>query len=187
MEHNTEELKQFLRQLRNHTREVSRARLSDGRPFTDATDVVKKWFGKTENRLKEADTKLAPILEIYVSKLASEAEDIRRRNAELEESLNENVSQEPAVIGTIFSGEPLVTVNNPSEDNPIQLEEVPEQPNVEMIWQVNEFIRSELDLEKLRPFFTESAIKKAINAHIKSCGPNQIDGATYQQVVSKNL
>lgn len=78
-------------------------------------------------------------------------------------------------------------MNLPGSETETELHEVPEVPNVELVWQVKDFDLQILDLEKLRPHFTEYAIKLAINSHIKENGPNQIDGVIYEQVVAKKL
>ena len=182
-----EQLKAFLKSLRAQTRDVSSARLSDGRPFTDAAAVVKAWFGKTENRLKAVDKKLSGVLTKFASEVQYRAEEIRRRNAEIEAAQNEEADQESRVIGVTVTGAPVVTVNSPSNASVHELEDVPETPNVELIWQAKDFNREDLDLEKLRLFLTDYAIKLAINAHIKEHGPNQIDGVSYEQVMANKI
>ena len=63
-----ERLREFIKVLRSQTKEVSNARLSDGRPFTDAAKVVKNWFGATENQLKKTEKELSRILANFTSK-----------------------------------------------------------------------------------------------------------------------
>lgn len=177
-------LAKFLRDLRSQQKELSRARLSDGRPFTDAAGVVKEWFGKVEDRLKAADSRLAEKLSVYTASVAAKADAVRRRNEELERLANQQTEQK---IGEAVTGEPIVTVKvSPSE--PVQERELePDVPEVQMVWQAKAFDLETVDIEKLRHYFTDYAIRLAINSHIKENGPHQIGGVVYEQVVAKKL
>jgi len=181
-----EDIIKFLKELRAHQKEVRQARLSDGRPFTDAAGVVKEWFGKTEERLKASDIQLASKLSSYTSAVAKKAEEVRKRNAELE-SLDLGQKENQIEIGHASSGEPIVTMATPASPIVPIIEEEPEVPDVQLIWQAKEFDIQSLNLEKLRPYFSEYAVKSAINAHVKDHGPNQIEGVKYEQVIAKNL
>ncbi len=181
-----EDLKDFLIKFRAQLRQVSEARLSDGRPFTHAAHVVKEWFTKTEKKMKAADQKLATVLSTYASAAEAKADEVRQRNAELEQTQKEGESG-GKTIGETFSGEPIVTVNANHKADVPEVEKVPAVPDVPMVWQVKEFDIDSLDLEKLRHYLTERGITLAINAHIKIHGPHQIDGVIYQQVVKKKL
>lgn len=181
-----EDIKEFLKELRAHQKEVSKSRLSDGRPFTDAAGVVKEWFGKTEEKLKSLDMRLASKLSTYTSAVAANAEEVRKRNAELA-ALNLIQQENKKEIGQAISGESIVTVVTSPNSMDTMIEEEPEVPNVQLVWQAKEFDIQSLNLEKLRPYLTEYAIKVAINAHIKDHGPNQIEGVKYEQVVARKL
>jgi hypothetical protein len=186
-----EELKSFLVQLRLQTKQVTQARLSDGRSFSDASKVVQEWFGKTENKLKAADTRISKILSSYASRIYAQAETVRRRNEERQRTLNEEEQKKDIMIGQSTTGESIISANPPStveryvsEKN---LEIEPEVPSVLLVWQLKDFDIRKLDLEKLRIYFTEFAIKNAINSHIKENGPNQIAGVEYEQTVGRKL
>ena len=49
------------------------------------------------------------------------------------------------------------------------------------------FNRDEINLEILRPYLTDNALKLAINAYIKDNGPEPMDGAIYEQVVANRI
>ena len=120
-----ERLKVFIKTLRSQTREVSNARLSDGRPFTDAAGFVKEWFGKTENKLKAANKRLSAILSSYASLAQREAAEVRRRNTELQTSQNSELDDDSSVVGISVTGTPILTVNRPPrEEQNIEIEEV---------------------------------------------------------------
>ena len=186
-----EELKSFLAQLRLQTKRVTQARLSDGRPFSDASQVVKAWFGKTEDRLKTADKRISNILSQYASALHAQAAEIRRRNEDKQRLLREEVQKEDIPIIQATSGESIISANPPRsfriQELENNLEEEPEIPSVPLVWQVRDYDINRLDIEKLRNHFSESAIKNAIKSHIKQHGPNQITGVEYDQTVARKL
>lgn len=183
-----ERLRIFIKTLRSQMYEISNARLSDGRPFTDAAGFVKEWFGKTEDKLKAADKRLSEILASYVAAEQLKVTEVRKRNAEKQTSQNNPLDNDTSVVGVSESGMPIAMVNIPrSKEDIIGIEEVPEVPDVELIWKVKNFDRDILDLDQLRPFFTDYAIRLAINSFIKENGPDQLDGVIYEQVISKKI
>ena len=179
-----ERIKTFLKGLRSQTREISGARLSDGRPFTDAAGVVKEWFSPIETRLKASDRRLSAILANYTSKVQREAAEIQRRNEERKAEVNRIEKEKNNVLGVAVTGESVVTVNREVKEETVELEDVPQAPDVQLIWQVKGFNRDEINLEILRPYLTDNALKLAINAYIKDNGPEPMDGAIYEQVVA---
>ena len=190
-----DDLKDIVVRVREHSRQLSKARLSDGRPFTDASKLVKDWFGKTENRLKALDKRLSGLLASYTSNVAAEAEEIRRRNEDREriarEAEAEVGNEEGNHIGSSLSGEPIVTVVAPpsraSEIIEVENEPEPEVPDVNLEWQVRSFDRDRLNPQEIFPYLTDNALKLAINAHIKDYGPNLLDGVEYEQIVARRL
>ena len=181
-----ERLKVFIRNLRNQKRDVSNARLSDGRPFAEAAGVIKQWFGITENKLKAADKRLSDMLAKYASERQLRADEARERNAKIEAS-KDIKDQKETVLGVSVSGETVISVDRGPNTIQQEFEKIPQVPNVELIWQVKHFDREALDLEKLRPFLTDYAIKLAINSHIKENGPNQLSGVVYEQIIAKKV
>lgn len=167
-----EELKEYLIGLRSLAREVSSARLSDGRPFTDAVKVIQEWFGVTEAKLKEQDRKLSRLLSKYTSDLSKTLKE--KSNIEVDRK-NETDSH------------PMASVASSTGVREIIRNEPPALPNVKMVWQVKSFDRAGLDIEKLRPYLTDHSIKMAINSYIKDIGPNSIDGVEFEQVIAKSL
>ena len=118
-----EELKSFLAQLRLQTKQVAQARLSDGRPFSDASKVVKAWFGKTEGKLKTADKRISKILSSYASVLHAQAEEIRRRNEDKQRLLREEEQKEEIPIIQATSGESIISAKPPNSVRAQELEE----------------------------------------------------------------
>lgn len=181
-----ERLREFIKVLRSQTKEVSNARLSDGRPFTDAAKVVKNWFGATENQLKKTEKELSRILANFTSKAQREADAVRKRNADLQSLNNSLGNSEPQVVGVASSGEAVVQVNRPNQSPAVDLETVPDAPEIELALQVQSFQRDSIDLEALRPFLTDYAIQNAINAHVKNTGV-KLEGVMYEEVITKNI
>ena len=50
-------------------------------------------------------------------------------------------------------------------------------------WAVESFNRDLLDLETLRVFFTDHAIKNALTAHLREYGPDVINGVNYKKIL----
>ena len=111
------EVTELLKQLRQLNRQVT-SRLSDGRPFTDATKVVKNWFGRTENKLKALDRKLASQLALYTKSVTAKVEEVRLKNASIDTLQKENQT-DGNMIGQASDGMPIVKTNTsqtPIED-----------------------------------------------------------------------
>ena len=181
-----DEIVQLLKQLREVNREVSQARLADGRPFSDATKVVKNWFGRTENKLKALDKELAAKLAEYTNSVTAKLQEIRLNNIAKESSEFENQTNEH-LIGQASDGMPIVQTNvHRNPENEIEQIE-PQVPEVNMTWEVKSFNSNQLDLEQLRPFFTEHSLRLAINGHMRQHGANKLNGVIYEKVVSKKL
>ena len=54
-------------------------------------------------------------------------------------------------------------------------------PGVALKWEVSGVDRATVDLEQLRPYFTEYALQLAARAHLDENGPNAVQGVTYAQ------
>ncbi|MDC0493854.1 hypothetical protein OAO72_06135 [Alphaproteobacteria bacterium] len=190
-----EKLKTLVTNIRSQMREVSRARLSDGRPFSEAAKVIKEWFGKTEDRLKALDNRLSDILSDYTARLASEAEAVRQRNAERERISIEGTQAPEALprrpVGITLQGDPVVSVamptSQPSFEEDFEEEPEPEMPDVNLEWRVKNYSVDKLDITLLMPYLSDFAIKTALSNHLKENGPNLLEGVEYEQVVAKNL
>lgn len=57
----------IIERLAIQRKQIRDARLTDGRPFTEAAKIVRNWFGETENKIKAIDKKLTATLSEYVS------------------------------------------------------------------------------------------------------------------------
>ena len=179
-----EQVREFLKDLRKQIKLVASNRLSDGRSFADAHEVVKKWFSKIEERLKIADKLLSENLSTYASDAFKVAEEIRQRNLVRREEAN---VAEQDVIGSTLTGETLVTINKSTENASSNQEEEPETPDVELVWRVASYDRQELDLEMLRPYLTDFALRNAINSYLKENDHKTLAGVHCEQVLSKKL
>ena len=81
----------------------------------------------------------------YASLAQREALEVRRRNTELQTSQNSELDDDSSVVGISVTGTPILTVNRPPrEGQNIEIEEVPETPNVELVWQVQNFDREKV-------------------------------------------
>ena len=57
-------------------------------------------------------------------------------------------------------------------------------PGVALKWEVAGVDRATVDLEKLRPYLTEYALRLAAKAHLDENGPNAVQGVTYAQTLA---
>ena len=169
-----ENLKSFLKSLRSHLKDLSKARLSDSRPFNDAIKFIKKWFFKYEKKLKDADVQLFNLLSSYSVKRFNEIENLNEKN----------YSNSTKLVGKTLNEEPIIYSN--TKDSKELNSEIFDQ-NTSMIWQVKDYDIKEIDLELLRDHFSPYALKNAINSHLKLNGPNQISGVQYERVIAKKL
>ena len=55
---------------------------------------------------------------------------------------------------------------------------------VELKWEVLEVNRTTVDLEQLRPYLTDYALKNAAKAHLDENGPDLLQGVTYSQTLA---
>jgi hypothetical protein len=170
-----ENAKEMIRRLRQHTKEVSGARLSDGRPFTEATKIVRNWFAATEKKLKTADEKLSYSLANYVRK---------RNDRSVKQDDTEIISED---IGHSYDGKPIVNVTDYTSPTEGNFEEALPDVNVDLVWEVDGFDREVLPLEELRPYLTDHAIIGALKAHLKEHGVNNLKGVTYRQSIPKTI
>lgn len=184
-----EKLKSYLKNLRSLKRELSAARLSDGRPFTEATKVVKKWFAYHDNKLDSLDDKFSEILANYTQNIQEEVDRIRQANEEITKNKDEIGLKTTETIGETYSGETIIK-SETNEENQIYsepVETIPEIPNIDLEWEVVSFDIDKLSLEILKPYLTDYSIMTALNNHLKEKGPNILEGVKYKKRLAKKL
>ena len=159
----------IIREIQTLISEVARARLADGRPFTEAVKEVKKWFSKPEKILKKKEIFISNCLREFVvqNQIISHTSEIDDVGAE-------------SALGVSVSGDPIVTIGEVNHEG---LDETPIDAVLE--WEVQSFDRSLLSLEDLREFFTESSINLALKKHLARKGPNLLEGVKYSQRLGK--
>lgn len=161
---NIQRAKLFARQLNEAAREARDARLSDGRPFRDATSTVKAFFDEIENPLQSASQSI-------VNRLTAAAQESRRTQSA------PPLPEPPAPLGIDSAGEVVVTSSaQSSSTSPDYGSEIP------LVWAVQSFDRSVLDLEALRDYLTDASILAACRKHLAIHGPHKIDGVKYEEV-----
>ena len=177
-----DDIKEAVQNIRAQIKEVSQARLSDGRPFSEAPKLVKNWFKATESKLKKIESILSDRLSDYASLHALEVERTRHKNEQEKNNFNNANECEEVTVGTTVSGDPVVSVNN--NDLPMGSDEIgslPDVPDVPLNWEVKSFDKSIVPLETLRQYFSDHSIRQALNKHLKDNGPNQLVGVEYIQ------
>jgi hypothetical protein len=153
----------FAKKINELLDEAKRARLDDGRPFTEASKTVKGFFDRIDGPLKA-------ILAELTSRITDAAKR-QQRLAALEAANNATVSPAPAAI-TAYTGKPIATVVSIQSGTP-------SVPALE--WVVEDFDRQNLDLDALRPYLTDAAILAACRKHLEAHGPNKLRGVMYDQ------
>ncbi len=71
---------------------------------------------------------------------------------------------------------------NQTETNNLNPEVIINQ-NFDLKWKVESFNQDRLDYNILKPFLSEHYVKLALNAHLKTYGPNLIEGVEYKKQV----
>jgi membrane-associated HD superfamily phosphohydrolase len=182
-----ERAESILERLKERKKEAAEARLKDGRPFTDAVETVKKWFGKTENKLKTSERNLTKKLNIYVENQWKAHEVAVNRTNEVAVNTTDKSAEDEIIIGTDISGHSIIksrietnVSNQELEPEPVPVLPAPSTP---VKWEVDGFDIGRLALEDLRSYFTEAAITNALKKHLKETNqPNTIQGAYYKRV-----
>ncbi len=158
--------RRFAGQLDETIREARKARLSDGRPFRDASATVKSFFDEIDKPLQNASRTI-------LKRLTDAAHRVRPTPGETP------VQAPPAAIGIDISGEAIVTTAPQPSPHPLH-------PEIKLAWSIEDFDRATLDLEALRDYLTEAAILAACRKHLADHGPQKLSGAVYREVAQPN-
>jgi hypothetical protein len=158
-----EKSQQFARDVEQALSEAKKARLADGRPFSDASKIVKDFFLRIEGPLKATLDELQE--RVTRAALNRQREDITTSLDDEDEDV-----EEPTSVIRSRTGAPAIAL---ASDKPAKLS---------LEWVVEGFDRDRLDLEKLRPYLTDSALLAACRKHLEVNGPHKLPGASYEQV-----
>jgi hypothetical protein len=164
-----EKSQKLIQEIETLIQEVSQARLADGRPFTEAAKVVKKWFSRSENNLKKKEAFLSDRLAEFAIQIQT-----NRNTPEIE-----NIGAKSAIELSV-DREPTVTLEEESHQ---VLHEAP--LDVALQWEVKSFNRAFIPIEDLRDYFSDSSINVALKKHLIDNGPNQLEGVEYVQRLVK--
>jgi hypothetical protein len=161
----------FARKLEGLLAESKQARLSDGKPFSEATKVVKDFFARIEGPLKA-------VLQEIIDRVTNAALRQRRLDdgtarLDLENTSDEEPPSDHQPLSPAIRGRDGAAVIAIADASPTQ---------ISMEWIVADFDRHVLDLEELRPFLTDSALTVACRKHLEANGPHRLKGVRYKQV-----
>jgi hypothetical protein len=142
----------------NETREAARRdRLSDQKPFKDASATIQEFFDDIEKPLEGA-------LKSVLNRIA----DVAR-------------SRQPNFPADRPTGDPVArTGETPIVTNSALAKVL--GPEIELVWSVKDIDRETLDLEKLRNYLTAASLFTACRKHLKEQGSEQIKGVWYERV-----
>lgn len=172
----------FAAELEELQGEARKARLSDGKPFTEAGKTVKDFFARIEGPLKATMDELhRRVTQAALRQQRRAAEEARaaaaaeaaaaRRGAQILPLHRPPAVPEAIAIVRGQEGAPVITKVEPSSQIPLQ-------------WIVEGFDRTAIDLEALRPYVTDAAILAACKKHLDDHGPNKLPGVTYGQTAA---
>ena len=163
-----ESVQNLLTEMKSVGKQWSKTRLEDGKPFTDATKIVKKWFGHYEDYLKNKTKNINQLLtDFAISQQEEPAEE---------------VVEEPGLWQKLTGkGDKLPDAQT---DEPEPTDETEAEPaiNVPLAWQVKGYNISTLPLEELREHFSDHSIRMALKKHLDNNGPNLLEGVEYEQI-----
>lgn len=149
---------QFAEQIDSAVRALRKGRLTNTRPFNDAVKRIKQIFEETERPLKSS-------LNEILGRITAQTL--------LSETVGKNEATD--VIMVDADGAPIITA---ARSAPPQATD----QRFPLKWSIDNFDRSKLDLEALRPYFTHAAILTACGKHLSENGPNTLSGATYSRI-----
>ena len=168
-----ESVQSLLVEMKSVGKEWSKARLADGRPFTDATKIVKKWFSHYEDFLKKRTKGINQQLTDYAVSQLEEPEEVE-----------EEVEEEPGLWQKLTGkGERTSSAEN-EETQPTPENEAEPVVNVPLTWQIKGYDIITLPLEELREHLTDNCIKMALKKHLDSNGPHVLEGVEYEQIAT---
>jgi hypothetical protein len=150
----------FARQLQAALQESRSSRLSDGRPFRDATATLTAFFAQIDGPLQSA---IATIRE-------------RLTEAALRSSDDPNRPERTVSVGVDISGDEVIAASRSPSGA------AGDHGDIDLDWEIAAVDRKALDLESLRLFFTDSCLMTACKKHLAAHGPRALNGITYRQV-----
>jgi len=161
----------LLTEVKSLGKQWSKTRLKDGKPFTDATKIVKNWFGPYEDYLKNKAKNANQLLTDFA---ISQQEKLREEA--LEEYLNEeeHYDEEGHEENLGYLPNSDFKLNDETEAETVI--------NVPLAWQVKGYNISNLPLEELREYFSDHSIRMALKKHLDNNGPNLLEGVEYEQI-----
>ena len=171
------EVKNIINDVKDVLKELSRTRIKDGKPLTSAVNVVKEFFGQYENNLKSS-------LEVLSSK-AIEIHETLTAQVNTNNLTNEVVNNEEHEhsLGNTNNGASIISVTTQNNEEAQDQGETIVVEDINHKWAIESFNRDVLDLETLRVFFTDHAIKNALTAHLREYGPDAINGVNYKKIL----
>ena len=171
------EVKEVIKEVKDVLKELSRTRIKDGKPLTSAVNVVKEFFNQYESNLKSSlkvlSTKAIEIHETLTTHANANNPTCEVANNEENEHSLGNTANGASIVSSALQDEAA----DQSQNNTIVVEDINHK------WTVENFNRNMIDLEQLRNFFTDHALKNALNAHLREHGPNTLNGVTYKKIL----
>jgi len=114
------------------------------------------------------NTKLSNELSFYISNASS-------KNREVE-----------SPIGITYSGDTFITNQNNIQDYDMRPSEQSDVSSIPFDWDVETYDIEALDIQELRNYFSDFAIRNAINSHLKANDITKSTGLRIKKLLQKN-
>ena len=95
-----------------------------------------------------------------------------------------NTDRNTHSLGNINNGAPIISAATQNNEIVQDQREIIVVENINHKWAVESFNRDVLDLDTLKVYFTDHAIKNALNAHLREHGPNVLNGVNYKKILN---
>jgi hypothetical protein len=176
-----ERAQRFAEQLKKDASLCAKARREDTKPLRDLVKKVEAFFKTMEGQSKRArDDVLAALSDAGRRRAAAAASAADHQPAPPADPTGHTPQPDGAKLSeTVMinreTGEVLGTATRAPSAPPPSAVEIP------MVWEVAAVDRDSLDLEQLRPLFTDGELMLAAKRHLKEKGPHTLRGVTYEQ------
>ena len=162
----------FIVKISLHKKDVAQSRLSDGKPFSDASKTIKNWYASIEDQLKSTEKNLSDNVNYYVNK-KFEKNMINQKD---------DIHSEESTVGLTYEGESIISTNN---SKVIDTQNESLINDLKINWEIESFDRDLVPIELLRKYFSDYSIKLALSKHLNENGPNKLEGVLYTRVLDK--
>lgn len=152
--------------------ESKQFRLANGKPFRDATKTVNDYY-------KSIDGSIEQELNIVKERMNAKVNEEYKIKKEYEQILSLFINDSPSPLATSSDGE--IIIDSSCENSEILMEIELNKKKFKMQHTVVDYDLQNLDLNKLKDYFTKSSILSACKKHIRYEN-KKLDGVEYKAI-----